>query len=99
MFPLTVGHAIVAPKKHFEDIFDADPDGLGKLITVVQVVSQRMRSALGIRGVNLINNSGQIAGQDVFHFHMHIVPRRERDQLNLRVVVEQSKGSRGKGTR
>ena len=84
MFPLTEGHLIVAPKQHFADIFEADPESLAKMMTVVQTVSQRMRLALGINAVNLINNSGQAAGQDVFHFHMHIVPRRPGDQLNLK---------------
>jgi histidine triad (HIT) family protein len=84
MFPLTEGHLIVAPKQHFADIFEADPESLAKMMTVVQTVSQRMRLVLGINAVNLINNSGQAAGQDVFHFHMHIVPRRPGDQLNLK---------------
>ena len=84
MFPLTEGHTIVAPKKHFADIFEADRKSLAKMTEVVQAVSQKMRAALGINAVNLINNSGQIAGQDVFHFHMHIIPRRQRDQLNLK---------------
>jgi len=84
MYPLTEGHTIIAPKKHFADIFDAEPKSLAKMMEVVQAVSQKMRLGLGINAVNLINNSGEVAGQDVFHFHMHIIPRREGDQLNLK---------------
>jgi histidine triad (HIT) family protein len=83
-FPLTEGHTIVCPKKHFADIFDAESRSLAKVMVVVQAVSRKMLNELGIEGVNLVNNSGQAAGQDVFHFHMHIIPRREGDQLNLK---------------
>jgi len=84
MFPLTEGHVIVAPKQHFADIFEADPESLAKMMAVVRAVSRKMRLALGINAANLINNSGQTAGQDVFHFHMHVIPRRPADQLNLK---------------
>lgn len=83
-FPLTIGHTIVAPKKHFADIFEADPESLSRLMLVVKVVSNRMKAALGIDAVNLINNSGEPAGQDVFHFHIHIIPRTRGDRLDLK---------------
>ncbi len=84
MFPLTEGHTMVAPKKHFSDIFEADAQSLAKVMTTAQAVARKMKSALGVNAVNLINNSGALAGQDVFHFHVHVIPRRRGDRLNLK---------------
>jgi histidine triad (HIT) family protein len=83
-YPLSKGHVIVCPKKHFSDIFDADSGSLSKTLETTQKVALKMKFALGVSAVNLINNSGKIAGQDVFHFHIHIIPRRKGDKLNLK---------------
>jgi diadenosine tetraphosphate (Ap4A) HIT family hydrolase len=83
-YPLTKGHVLVCPKKHFSDVFDADSNSLSETLRTTQKVALKLKSTLGVSAVNLINNSGKIAGQDVFHFHMHIIPRRKGDKLNLR---------------
>jgi histidine triad (HIT) family protein len=81
--PIAAGHTIVAPKMHFADIFDAEQGALAAVMKTVQVVSQKMRNEQGASGVNLVSNNGRVAGQEVPHFHVHIVPRREGDKLGL----------------
>lgn len=83
-YPLTKGHTMVCPKNHYSDIFDADAESLSKVLATTQKIVHRMRAVLGVNSVNLINNSGKFAGQDVFHFHIHIIPRRKGDKLNLK---------------
>ena len=81
--PLVEGHTLVVPKKHYESIFDIDEEVLQKIISVSQKMSKRIKEALRVEGVNLINSSGVVAGQSVPHFHLHIIPRREGDEINL----------------
>ena len=81
--PLANGHALVVPKRHFADIFDIDEAVLERLIQVAKVTAQRMCDVLGIDAVNLINNSGSSAEQSVFHFHIHVIPRKGGDKVGL----------------
>ena len=79
--PATRGHSLIVPKKHFVDIFDIDPALLGKLAILCKKVAEKMQMALGAEGINLAHNSGSVAGQEVLHFHIHVVPRKRRDEL------------------
>lgn len=81
--PLVEGHTLVVPKAHYESIFDIDEEALQKIISVSQKISKRIKEALRVEGVNLVNASGAAAGQSVPHFHLHIIPRREGDEINL----------------
>lgn len=81
--PLASGHVLVVPKKHFADVFDIDGPALESLFRVAKVTAQRMRDVLSIDAVNLINNSGPSAEQSVFHFHIHVIPRRSGDNVGL----------------
>jgi histidine triad (HIT) family protein len=81
--PLTKGHALVVPKKHAEDVFDVPEDDLREIISVAKNLSEKMKKAWGVEGVNIINSSGEVAGQDVFHIHFHIIPRRVNDNLEI----------------
>lgn len=81
--PLVEGHTLVVPKTHYESIFDIDEEALQKIISVSQKISKRIKEALRVEGVNLINASGVVAGQSVPHFHLHIIPRKAEDEINL----------------
>ncbi len=82
--PATKGHALVLPKSHFDNIYDIDPEVLGKAVKVAQKVIKHATNILGCEGYNLLQNNGKIAGQTVFHFHMHLIPRYEgMDNENL----------------
>ena|SRR3989344_536606 len=73
--PKSKGHAILTPKVHFENIFDAKENELLKLGEALKKVSNILKQKYGCDGVNLINNSGKVAGQEINHFHFHIIPR------------------------
>lgn len=79
----TKGHTLVVPKKPFENIFDIPEDLLKHLIGVTKKLSEAIKSAFNASGINLVNNNGKSAGQTVFHFHFHIVPRYENDNFNI----------------
>ena len=73
--PASKGHALVVPKDHFADIYEIDADVLGKAIQVGQKVIKHVTPILGCDGYNLMQNNGEVSGQTVFHFHLHLIPR------------------------
>ena len=73
--PATKGHALVLPKSHYADIYEIDPEVLGRAIQVGQKVIKHATKVLGCDGYNLLQNNGEVAGQTVFHFHLHLIPR------------------------
>ena len=73
--PATKGHALVVPKEHYANIYEIEPDTLGKAVKVAQKVIKHATKVLGCEGYNLVQNNGAVAGQTVFHFHMHLIPR------------------------
>ena len=75
--PATKGHALVVPKNHFANIYEIEPETLGNAIKVGQKVIKHATEVLGCEGYNLLQNNGEVAGQTVFHFHMHLIPRYE----------------------
>ena len=79
--PLTKGHCLVIPKKHFEDIFDIEAQILEKIIVAAKNISEKLRKSLKADGLNLLQSNGSKAGQEVLHFHLHIIPRYEEDGL------------------
>ena len=81
--PANRGHALIIPKEHFKDIFDIDAVTAGKLFSLATEVARAMKSVLHCDGLNIVQNNGLIAGQTVFHFHLHLVPRYEGDGIKL----------------
>lgn len=79
----TVGHTLIVPKKHYANIFELDDEAAQEILLVVKKVSLLLKEKLGISDVNIINNSGKLAGQTVDHFHIHIVPRYPNDDLQI----------------
>lgn len=73
--PATKGHALVLPKDHYADIYEMDQEVLGRAIQVGQKVIKHATKVLGCDGYNLLQNNGEAAGQTVFHFHLHLIPR------------------------
>lgn len=77
----TYGHTLLISKNHFQDFFDLGAAELAQLGTALNVLAQRIKVALGINNLNIINNSGSLAGQTVNHFHIHLLPRYLSDDL------------------
>ncbi len=79
--PLTKGHTLVIPKKHFENIFDIQGETLEKVIIVAKQICGKIKNNLKTDGIRLSQSNGKAAGQDVMHFHLHIIPRYADDGL------------------
>ena len=83
MGPATRGHALLLPKEHYADLFELDDETASKVLIRAKRIARRMKDALGADGFNLVQNNGEAAGQTVFHFHMHMIPRYQGDKVGL----------------
>lgn len=81
--PLTKGHALVIPKKHFENVFDIEENALEKIIIAAKRISAKMKEVLKADGIRLSQSNGARAGQVIFHFHLHIIPRYHDDRISM----------------
>jgi histidine triad (HIT) family protein len=81
--PATRGHALVVPRRHADDLMSIDRDELAAVIAAAQRLAARAKERLKADGINVINSCGAAAWQTVFHFHLHVIPRYERDALRL----------------
>jgi histidine triad (HIT) family protein len=79
--PATWGHTLVTSRVHRRDIWAIEPAEAAVAMVLAQRLARVMRDELGAVGVNLRQNSGSKAGQDVFHFHLHVVPRYDDDTV------------------
>lgn len=78
----TYGHTLVMPKKHVENIFEIEDELLKEVYSVVGKISKHYPKVLpNLKGINLLNNNGEKAGQTVNHYHVHIIPRYQDDDL------------------
>jgi histidine triad (HIT) family protein len=77
--PATPGHTLVVPRAHRRDLFDIADDELAQVVLAARRIAVAIREALGVPGVKLHQVSGADAGQDVFHFHLHVIPRTRGD--------------------
>jgi histidine triad (HIT) family protein len=72
---VTKGHTLVIPKVHKKDLFELTPEIARNLFEVVPTIANALKSEFDLIGLNALNNNGEQAGQSVFHFHMHLIPR------------------------
>jgi len=73
--PLNLGHSLVIPKDHFVDIFDIPEKELDAVHEAAKTFSSAIKNATNADGISIIQQNGKAAGQDIFHFHVHVVPR------------------------
>lgn len=73
--PATKGHALILPKQHAKDIFELQDEMAGSVFLLAKKLAAGMTGALKCDGFNIVQNNGEAAGQTVFHFHMHLIPR------------------------
>jgi histidine triad (HIT) family protein len=73
-YPISRGHTLVMPKRHYRDITEIPSDELCRVITVTKTVAMAVIKALNVPGVRIIQNNGAEAGQVVFHMHFHVIP-------------------------
>lgn len=77
------GHPLIVPAKHVPDIFAIEPDVAAHIMREAVTLANALREATGCDGINLVQSNGPAAGQDVFHFHLHIKPRWKDDGVTL----------------
>lgn len=77
--PVTKGHTLVVPKEHYKNIYEIPGEELSNVTMVTKKLADKYKDILKPRGMNLLQANERIAGQTVFHFHMHLVPRYEND--------------------
>lgn len=81
--PATRGHALLLPKEHYKDLFELEDETAAKVLLRAKRIAGRMKKALHADGFNLVQNNGEAAGQTVFHFHLHLIPRYENDHAGI----------------
>ncbi len=72
---VTKGHTLIIPKVHQADIYSLTPDVASQLFSKVPAIASALKEAYEPIGVNILNNNGEAAGQSVFHYHLHLIPR------------------------
>ncbi len=86
--PVNYGHALVIPKNHYIDFLSIPLIELNNIIEVTQKISYAINKSINPDGLNVITNNGQAAGQSVFHFHFHIIPRFYKDSFTFKPVLK-----------
>ena len=79
MGPATKGHALILPKNHFANLFEIPEDIEAKAFVLAQKMATKMKKVFDCDGFNIVQNNGTTAGQTVFHFHIHLIPRYDKD--------------------
>ena len=81
--PAHEGHALVIPKVHARDLLAIEPESLAAVTITARRVARAVDATLKPEGINLMQCNGEAAGQSVFHFHMHVLPRKLGDELKM----------------
>ena len=77
--PATKGHALILPKEHYANVIALPEEVTAKAFILAKKMAAKMMEVLHCDGVNVVQNNGEAAGQTVFHFHIHLIPRYEGD--------------------
>ncbi|GAB6947561.1 HIT family protein [Vulcanisaeta sp. JCM 16161] len=73
-YPISRGHTLIMPKRHYRDITEIPSDELCRVIRVTKAVAMAVIKALNVPGVRIVQNNGAEAGQVIFHLHFHVIP-------------------------
>ena len=81
--PASKGHALILPKSHAANIYELPDELAAKAMILAKKMATKMTEKLACDGFNIVQNNGEVAGQTVFHFHMHLIPRYAGDSVKL----------------
>ncbi len=81
--PANKGHSLILPKEHFDNLFEIDEEVAKKVLPLAKKIGAVLKTELNADGINVVQNNGTAAGQTVFHFHTHIIPRFNDDNVGL----------------
>lgn len=79
----TRGHALLLPKEHADNLYELSDEYAAGVLPVAKKVALRMKASLQCDGLNLVQNNGEVAGQTVLHFHLHMIPRYQNDGQHI----------------
>ena len=85
--PATRGHALIIPKNHFTNLYELPEEMAADAMKLAKKLMIKMTEKLHCDGFNVIQNNGEVAGQTVFHFHMHLIPRYKEDGEILKYIA------------
>ena len=81
--PASKGHALILPKEHYRNLYDIDEEVVAKAMILAKKMVNKLTKVLDCDGYNIVQNNEECAGQSVFHFNMHLIPRYKGDQVGL----------------
>jgi histidine triad (HIT) family protein len=84
--PVNVGHALVISKKHYKDLLEMPEKEVAYLFSKVKKIAVKIKKMTGADGISIIQSNGKAALQDVFHIHVHIIPRFGKDKTRAAFV-------------
>ena len=84
--PATKGHALILPKNHYANLYELPEEDAAQAIKLAKKMMIKMTNKLNCDGFNIVQNNGEVAGQTVFHFHMHLIPRYKNDGEILKYI-------------
>lgn len=90
--PIHHGHALIIPKTHCIDFLSLPDEFLHDVMRTTQIVARAIVESFGLEGFNLFSNNGRVAGQSVFHFHMHVTPRYADDDIHFILKLKEYPG-------
>ena len=86
--PANEGHALVIPKEHARDVYSVSDSAIAETVKTAKKIAAAVDKTLNLEGLNLLQCNGPAAAQSVMHFHMHVLPRRDGDDLKLNWGLE-----------
>jgi len=87
--PVAEHHTLIIPKRHYRDLYEIPGEELSRLIVAAKKISMRYKTDYGIKGVNILHASGVDAQQSIFHFHLHLIPRKKDDGLDHFIIPKE----------
>ena len=81
--PASKGHALIIPKEHYANLYELDDDKAAKVMVLAKKMITKLTGILHCDGYNIVQNNNEAAGQTVFHFHLHMIPRYKGDKVGL----------------
>lgn len=81
--PAAKGHALIIPKEHYANLYELDDELAAKVLVLAKKMITKLTDVLGCDGYNIVQNNGEAAGQTVFHFHLHMIPRYKDDGVGI----------------
>lgn len=81
--PVSIGHCLVIPKKHFKNVFEIDEQTISEGFKISKKIASALKCTFDLDGINILQNDGEAAGQTIDHFHIHVIPRKKNDNAKI----------------